>query len=363
MPDPSNTTLKSVADFVDSESRARFPMVDVPTDLLDWLPPVERVKEEQLEDSDDDEDSGDLERLMIRSTFSQYSVLLERDGYRALTDLKKKLEMRREREVRRGRVHEYRLNELKPLLRFFQGRVEEKSEDTPIRHIIDSAADFDSELPSYHTVTWTGPGGPPVGQESDREDYQGEISPDVKGYDVPEYKPPSVEFSATVTLSEVTEAIREKCIRCESGIRGARKLRKLVRFRLRLLHRFIWTYEIAGIIPDDPTVPRIPERVRRRPTQLRHVIRVLDLIAPMHEDGEPEGGEWPSQPDFIHEAEVHFEGDEHNATPASVVKQAAQLVSDVYYIRYEDFRDDFYELLLEHEEEIRKWADEMELEV
>lgn len=356
----SDTTFEPVADFVDSESRARFPMVEVPTELLDWLPPVEQAKQEQFGDKGDNEGSSDREKLMIRSTYSQYSAMLERDGYGTLTDLLESLETRRKAEVRKDRALEYRLNELKPLLTFFDDRVNQRSGNTPIREIIDSRADFDRELPRLHTVTWTGPERPPVGQDSDGEDYQGEISPDVKGYDVPEYKPPCVEFSASMTLGEITDAINKKCTRCASGVRGARKLKKLARFRQRLLQRFMWTYEMAGTVPEDPAVQKIPELVQRRPTHLEHVMRVLDLIGPLHEDGEPQDGEWPSQPDLIDDAEAHFTTGEFSATPASVVKQATDLVSDAYYIRYEDFRDDFYELLLQNEEEIRKWADEMD---
>jgi hypothetical protein len=360
MTDPSDTTLKPVADFVDSESRARFPVVEVPTELLDWLPPVEQAKQEQFGDKGDDEDSSDRAKLMIQSTFSQYSALLERDGYCALTDLREKLETRRQAEATNERVLQYRLNELEPLLKFFEDHVNKRSKDTPIREIIDSPVDFRRTLPGLHTVTRTGSGEPPDGQDSGNEDYQGEISPSVKGYDAPEYEPPTVEFSESTTLSEIKNNIESKCARCRSGVRAAKKLRKLIRFRLRLLQRFVWTYEMAGTVPEDPTVQRIPELVQRRPAHLEHVVRVLDLIAPMHEDGQPEGGEWPSQPELIQEAEDHFTDGEFSAAPGSVVKQAAQLISDVYYIRYEEFRDDFYELLLQNEEEIRKWADEMD---
>jgi uncharacterized protein Usg len=325
---------------------------------LDWLPPVERARKQQFEDGDDEADPGDREGLMVQSIYSQYSALLKRDGYCALTELLGKLKTRREAEVRNDRALQYRLNELKLLLNFFEPQIHERSEDTPIQEIISSGADFNRELPSYHTVTWTGPGGPPNDQDSGSEDYQGVISPDVKGYDVPEYTPPSVEFSRSTTLGEIARDIDDECTRCESGMRGAQRLRRLIRFRIKLLQRFIWTYEIAGAVPDDPTVQKIPEFVQRNPKGLAHALRVLELIDSLQENGKLSGGEWPSQPELKEKAREYSFGDGVSATPDSIVTRATDFLREVFPLRYEKFGDDFYVLLLEYDEDFREWAAE-----
>lgn len=349
-----------ITEFVEYESRDRFQVVDVPTDLFEWVAPYETIGSEGAKNNNNiSRDEDERKEKFVQCQWSQYENVLCDSGYRSLIKLRDRIDGHLEQEIDRYRKCKYRVDQIKPLLDFFRTVADELGEEATLGEVIDSKGLSDGDLPLLWSITLQH-------SESETSDadsngnVHGEISPLVKGISAREYDPPSVDFSGTTRLTDICDELQGKLGRAKRRAEGARDTKELLRVRLQVLRKFLWTYETAGSVVD-PHVTRVPNLVSNNPTRLAHTLRILEILPELHEDGQPLDGEWPTFSTLQTHIAEHFDREDYSSKQA-VTEGAAQLFRELFPRQYEG-SPDFYELLLEHKDEVEEWAEEEGVEI
>lgn len=356
MEDPFFNTVDR---FVEHESHDRHP-VDVPIDLLDWKPPPGSPVKGDV-DTDTPDDKGKRREAMIDETWRRYQQLLEKSGYPALRTLKKRLTRL---EGRQGQIlsdHKHRWEALNEILVSMRDWFSGWDGQTSMFEIIESDDFVQENLPSPYKLNWSTAGGrPPTAGSSRTPRSSGEL---FLGDEFYQLKPvvhlnrPKFQFRGYEVLDGIIRTLKGHVRREKREIESTDKLVRLIKFRKELLERFIWAYEIAGDVAD-ATPDGIPTVVRRGERSHRHVLRILEVLPSLHENGNPTGGEWPTRDELMAQVGDWLNDRHCSQNPQALVEGALRLVRELAE-DYENLRPDFYEYLIQHEDRFLDWADKL----
>ena len=362
MPDDTDPLFDPIDQFVENESEVRFD-VEVPTGLLGWKPPHERIGgAEKVSNAEIPDDPDERKERMVQEMWRRYRKLLQKDGYRVLVDLKEKLELIE------GNA-ESQVNDLsilsggrQRLLKVLREWSNQEAGDTKMEDIV---ADYEASEDHPYKLEYS------RGQR--RRSMPGlQRSGSGRLYLSEEYyrrKPlfhhdrPRVRFSGSETVAEVIDTVESRIRSEKRRLDDARNLKRLIQFRRQLIERFLWTYEVAGRVVPDATVKRVPKFLQGKERGLSHVLRVLAMLPDFHPDGGPRERSWPTQADLKETIDDRFSASDTGTSAAAVVEGASRVVRGLFSSRYESFRPDFYELLIEHQGDFRRWANRMDVKM
>lgn len=374
--------LSSVDRFVDNESVTRFD-VSPPIHLLDWKPLNERVASDEKDSSTPEHEwQGNPEKgreTMIKGMWKRLRNRLEKDGYQSLLEMESRLETYKAEE--QSKVHQldtehYATREYEDLL---ERLIDELG---PEKEIVTALNKKVSLQPKYDLSWEASPTGFLREQTGIKEitsdeprkglrfEWKGSLrlaDGYIKEYGFSQKADTKFEFKGDEEVNSVYERVCKIDRTLEREQNERKNLLRLVRFRLKLLQRFLWTLEVAGkTVPEPTDGNEIPAAVDGHDTLVKHACCILNLKSTLlNEAGEvPEKGNLPTQKELQEYVKDAYDITSIGVSSRAVVEGSAKLIRKVLFEdEYDGFRSGFYKLLFENEDLIFKIADKKDLDL
>jgi len=130
----------------------------------------------------------------------------------------------------------------------------------------------------------------------------------------------------------------------------------LIRLRLRLLGRKLWTIDLGLPADGPPTPSTIPEEFQGRERAVEYCWMILSVIGEL-------GPEWPTKSELSDVLAEYYDFESIPVLSRSAVDYASELIGEEFSDAYGDFRPHFYRILQDRSDLFEFLAREMDTDL
>lgn len=344
--------LAPIDRFIRDQSERRF-AGDVPIDLLDSL--AEQGATEDSEDASnshgDDSDGGIADgrrEKVVSATWGRFRTLEQHSGYEELRALKGRLRQHQKEEDARFDRAQGRIKALSRYKDLLSGRSEGQT--------MAEAFPSTTTLPEGIDVQWF-----PTSTEDLRRGRRGEgwicltaEESEKRGLK----RAPRLTFEGDERLERVLERLHDRIEQEREKLKDARKVCRVIEFRLTVLGRYLWTLEVSGKAVSGVSVQQVPPALSGHGKAVRHACTMLNLRAMLLKEGSGSQAGSLVADMKKKEAKTHLEerfGDDFSIQAGSIINGAISVVKEALGNRdNQDFDSTFWRLLAENEDVLRR---------